>query len=911
MNGGEQIIEQVAWNGRFAPPVLLAGGGVLALAVVVLTWWGTRWTRRTLPWLILLRLAAIGLLVWMLAEPVIRTTVRRTRAKTIVVMADDSASMRVTDPTLDVSQAARWAAAESTAGPSAVVRHLDGARYALMRSRDVLRQLADKNTNKTPANKLSVAQVDRWLDLAGRELAEAPEGVARNVRSSVDEFLRPKCAELLAELSRGAGGTSEAAGGAIEEMAAQLDEAVGELDQAAERSAVELAQSNDTTLRNVVLQQGSTSRQEKISTLLNRLESSELSAAAGKGNVLRYYFDSRVSPSTMKEWRNIEPATDASPATDLGAAIEQARQDADRRQVEAVVILTDGGHNSGTDPLQALAGANGGAVPTYIVPVGSAKPVRDVALHHAQAPRSVIEKDLIRIDAMIDAYECAHESLTIKLLQAGSVVDQQTVVIPSDNWFSPVTFERKAEHLGLQEFQLVVSALPDERVPDNNDARLQVEVTESAIRVLLADELPRWEFRYLRNLFKRDQHIEFTSLLMQPGQATGQAGDKLPEQLKEWARYRVVILGDLSPDVLTPARQAQLKEYVTARGGTLVLIAGAMSMPQAYVRSVLEPLLPVEPIPFRSNLSQGVQIVPTVEGRAAEPIQIGNESAESDQVWSNVPAIYDVSPYCVARQTSHVWLAASTAQGATGADASAAYLCWHQVGNGRVAYLSSPSTYRLRFRHGDRYHHRFWGQLLRWAVAREIGTGSDMVRLITDKMHYQSQEPVQMMLRLTDARGTAVAGGGVTATARRDDQMLATVPMVEDADTPGLYRAVLKELPVGKCRIGVSGTEVDRLTASQKSGKPVETEITVEPPLSLELRDTRCNVALLDKLAVASGGAVVPPTALGMVISGLNMDAEAREEVHTRPLWPQWRYLGLFIGVLSVEWVIRKMVGMV
>ena len=35
-------------------------------------------------------------------------------------------------------------------------------------------------------------------------------------------------------------------------------------------------------------------------------------------------------------------------------------------------------------------------------------------------------------------------------------------------------------------------------------------------------------------------------------------------------------------------------------------------------------------------------------------------------------------------------------------------------GFGRVLFVGIDSTWRWRYRVGDTYHHRFWGQLVRW-----------------------------------------------------------------------------------------------------------------------------------------------------------------------------------------------------
>ena len=59
----------------------------------------------------------------------------------------------------------------------------------------------------------------------------------------------------------------------------------------------------------------------------------------------------------------------------------------------------------------------------------------------------------------------------------------------------------------------------------------------------------------------------------------------------------------------------------------------------------------------------------------------------------------------------------------TGTEEQRALIAVQNAGLGRVVYLAFDRTWRLRFRAGDKYHHRFWGQLLRWATGGRLPAG--------------------------------------------------------------------------------------------------------------------------------------------------------------------------------------------
>jgi len=291
--------------------------------------------------------------------------------------------------------------------------------------------------------------------------------------------------------------------------------------------------------------------------------------------------------------------------------------------------------------------------------------------------------------------------------------------------------------------------------------------------------------------------------------------------------------------------------------------------------------------------------------------QLADTSLASDRVWADFLPVYGLSGFSLAKPTSQVLIGASPRNWRGGGGGSArAFLCWHRFGKGRVVYVAAPVTYRLRFRQGDLYHNRFWGQLLRWSIARDMAGGSRTVKLSTDKTRYAQDEEVLVSAWLNDPEGNAVSGVVVRAVAMHEGSEVAEVTLEEDRQQDGLYTAVLEDLPTGSVRIRAEGPQVSRLLAQEKYDGVVETEVVIDPPDVLELRDTRCNLALLKQVADSTGGLVVPPTGLKAAISHLDLSPEVTEEVRVEPLWAHWGFLVVFLGCLAIEWIIRKSIGM-
>jgi hypothetical protein len=343
------------------------------------------------------------------------------------------------------------------------------------------------------------------------------------------------------------------------------------------------------------------------------------------------------------------------------------------------------------------------------------------------------------------------------------------------------------------------------------------------------------------------------------------------------------------------------------------MIAGQAAMPHAYQNQPLAEILPVAPVDGAAAAgATGFEFRISVEGRAHPALMIGETEEENAVAWDlvnrNLP-LSDVSqwrrPLAAART-----LIAAAPRNSTKADdeRTSAFLCWQPVGRGRIVYLAGPDSYRLRFLRGDRLHYRFWGQLLRWAIAADLAAGSKYVRVRTDKSRYESREAIQVTVRLANADGEPVVAADVSArmTCGNDTR---TVPLVADPQAPGEYRAEVSSLPPGEYRIEPVGAAVESLQRENQQ-EPAFADLTVYEELSTELTETRCDRALAQQIADMTGGQVVPPTAISEILALTNLEPVVSTKIEQRPLWVQWKYLWIVFGCLQLEWIVRKRLGL-
>ncbi len=670
------------------------------------------------------------------------------------------------------------------------------------------------------------------------------------------------------------------------------------------------------------------SLREKVDVRYVPFESSAspVSDSQSPGAAIRKFLlnPAAAKAKTRQETPDQDVPTESSAVTDISAALEQAKRYMREQPLAAVFLLSDVAHNqtAGRDPRQVSAELSG--APVYIAPIGATRRVRDIDLKAVSAPGVVMKDDDVVIEATLQAFDCAGETLRVELLANGEVIQDREVEVDTETATRRVRFNTQLQDVGPRRFQVRVVPLEGELSEENNFTQFDVNGARNHIDVLLADETPRWEYRYLAQLFRRDAKVACDELLFRPRLiATGrrEKTKAFPATADEWSQYDVVLLGDVATQRLSPAAQESLAEFMRMRGGTLVVIAGDEFMPQAYVNQPLEALLPVTKAGETrlQEHSEGYAFHVTEEGWRHDALMIADTETSTRIAWDfinrNSP-LHSLSPFRQARPAARTLISAVPADSLDpnkNPDQNA-LLCWQPVGRGRIVYLASPETYRLRFLHGDRLHYRFWGQLLRWAIAEDLATGSEVVNIRTDRAAYRQGESVQVTVRLQDAAGNPIAGAAPEAVATGAGETRVSVPLREDDNAPGRYVGAVDRLPSGVFRVEPVGEEIDRLLGA-KGQRPAEpatatASFMVRAPLNREQLDTRSDLALAKQIADATGGQVLPPTAVSEVLALTDLAPRVTQKTDTSPLWVRWEFLGVICGCLLCEWVVRKRMGL-
>ncbi|MGJ8695539.1 MAG: hypothetical protein ACSHYF_04425 [Verrucomicrobiaceae bacterium] len=630
-------------------------------------------------------------------------------------------------------------------------------------------------------------------------------------------------------------------------------------------------------------------------------------------------------------------------ATDLAAALDEVLEQVPPDQLAGMVLLSDGRHNRPGSVEDAARRFGILDAPIAVVPTGSDKPPKDAAIVTVRAPDSVYLGDRMRVAAKLKFDGYRGKKAKVTLFNGEEEIESREVAVPRDEYREEVRFRHVPEEGGIREYRVVIEDLEGERFDNNNAWSFQTVITDARTNVLIVENSPRWEFRYLRNLFYgRDQSIHLQSVLLEPDRIIGQEekrvpasasrpfGDSeataLPENEEEWRKFDVIILGDLSPEDLSGEEWAIVRRCVVDRAALLVMVAGPRSMPHAFTDPAAEALIPVKYAASRRTYFGGkdkFHFKLTNGGRSHVITSQVEGEVRNEQTWAEFPVIRWRHPVEGIKDGAEVLLYAeevgekqTKVNSAASLDAALAevarrreteaenaLLVTRQTGNGKVAMLLTDRTWRLREGVGDVYHHRFWGQLVRWGAGPNLRTGSVTARLGTDQLTYTGDDQVKVIARLREVNLAPIQDESLRAEISLDGNRVATVPLGYREGSNGLH-----EVLAGPFR--TPGSYEVRLVGDRVKEEIVTGFRVVGSLSAVELAETTLNLPLLENIARMSGGRVLGEQDAAGLAELFLTGEDSKEELRETTLWDKWPLLLLLGVLLTSEWVLRRRGGL-
>ncbi|MGC8668681.1 MAG: VWA domain-containing protein [Chthonomonadales bacterium] len=591
-------------------------------------------------------------------------------------------------------------------------------------------------------------------------------------------------------------------------------------------------------------------------------------------------------------------------STQIGVALRHMMNDLAGQDVAGILLLSDGGSNLGEDPVTVAAECRQQGIPVSTLGIGDPTPTRDVALTEALTDEVVRKDNIVQVFAGISQRGYAGRTVTVTLQRGNTVIGRQTLRLAADARKQTVRFTYTPKQVGTFTYTVSVSPLPGEVTLRNNSRRFLQKVVSKRLRILYVEGEPRWEYRYLKNAIRRDTQILFSCILVSADARLGGEGNvpiyAFPSDEKSLFAYDLLILGDVPRAYFTDAQLHNIRRFVEDRGGSLVVIAGERHMPYEYKSTSLEALFPVVlgPFPEQVKTDEPFQWERTPAGMQDPLLRLSDSPAENERIWRDLPGMYWCAGVERAKPGATVLAVNPLRSNAFG---KRIVLAVQPFGAGRCLMSTVDSTWRWRWRVGDKYFYRFWGQVIRTMSPEETPGGNRFVQVSVDRPEHLLGDTITFHARVLDAFYHPVKASAVAAQVSGADGAPRRVMLSAIPSSPGLFAGQMLADRAGKFQITLASPQDPRSAA--------KAEFLVEAP-ALEQQQPEMNETLLKKIAAAGGGRFYRPDELASWMASL----KAREHVVRSQveidLWNAPIFLMLFVVPLALEWAARKRIGM-
>lgn len=481
--------------------------------------------------------------------------------------------------------------------------------------------------------------------------------------------------------------------------------------------------------------------------------------------------------------------------------------------------------------------------------------------------------------------------------------------------------EEKISNLGLDNsvevnavpFRMKVRVEPveGEARGDNNVLSFAFDAITKKNNMLIIDGRPRWETRYLHNLFERDERWTVTVAFAGPGSddgalPRGEEGDVFPADKKTLFSYDLLVLGEIAQGLFEEEELEWIRDFVASRGGGIILLDGPRQKFREYADDEENPIASLLPVKWNEDGPKRLapQALRLTERGLATPALFLHPSAErSAELWGYVPKPGWVAP-TEALPGTDVYLEATLDEKG---EESVPLLVSRTVGAGKTLYAGFDGTWRWRFEVADKYHQRYWHQIASWIMEKPFAVSDEFVAIDPGASTYRPGESAALRIRVRDREGKPLEDpkAEVEALVWREGKIVATVPMKTDPDSGGLFRGETPALSPGEHQVTV---RVDGLFEEDELRSKVG--FLVREPESPELATLICKEDLLRDVAKLSGGSYLREEQIGRLNDLLKPISSGRLVKKEIALWQSYWWFVPIILLLGLELFLRKRAGM-
>ncbi len=670
--------------------------------------------------------------------------------------------------------------------------------------------------------------------------------------------------------------------------------------------------------RSMGIQEGGATRQAQA---VKALQGGVLDSLKKSFQTRLYRVD--AAPGRIEDLKELQTSA---PSTRIGDSLKQLSAETSDLPIGAVVLLSDGGDNTGGISTEAINTLRARHIPVHTVGLGREHAGHDVELDDAViAPRALANS---RLAAKVTLHQRGYAGQKINLTvrdvgangQVKALASHAVTLGPDGNQQTEIVMF-DVGGAGAKTLQIEASPLAGEESTANNTLTRAVTASAETRRILYMEGEPRWEYKFIRQAEADDRMVQIASIDRTSGTKIYRQGINDPKELEagfptraeDLFGYQGLIIGSVEAGYFSAAQQELIRQFVDRRGGGLLMLGGQFALADggwnaSSITDLLPTVLPTQPGTFHREADPKNGTAHTTAELAPSGMdsiitRLLDDRDANAAKWKKLPYLMDYEDPGTPKPGADVLANMITPEGK-----KLPLLITESFGRGRTAIMATGGSWRwqMSLPLGDTAHDLFWQQLLRWVVSDTPG-------------HVTAAIPAQMLLdngavaltaEVRDQQYNPAPDAKVEAHILGPGGLSALVEMTPVPDSPGHFQAAWSATKAGSYL-----TEVTAQRHDPKTGKMAELGRDV---LTFQRMDgvaenfhTEQNRELLEHLAAQTGGQYWKAEDLGKLPAAIPFSEAGVTMRETRELWNLPAVFLLLVGLRFGEWWLRRKWGIV
>ena len=641
----------------------------------------------------------------------------------------------------------------------------------------------------------------------------------------------------------------------------------------------------------------------RLARAVGALQETVMPALSEKFRVRLYGFSSKPERIGSLQQEDIPPPGASS---GVGESVLSVLRESTAVPLGALLVVSDGADNSGRFDRELSAEIRKYNVPVHAVGVGRERILGDVELSDVAVASEALPRSRVSAQLTLRHDGEAERSTRVTVRDGSSVLASQPVTLRPGEPVRREWIDFGAGEAGVRDLTFTVEPIPGEEIAGNNQRRRVLDVPRRRRRILYAEGEPRWQYKFMRRAVQKDASVQLVTMLRTSTNKFYRQGVDTPEELEdgfpgdqeELFAYDALIIGSFEAAFFTPKQQVAIREFVSRRGGTLLMLAGPNGLGAGgWQNSEIVDALPAVLEPGDTSfVREKVTVEIARQGRDALISRLSPDSEENARLWAEMPQLADFQRIGALKPAALTLMSLQY-----GVD-TLPLLVRQNYGRGRSMIFATGGSWRWRMGlpSDDDRHDTFWRQMFRALVV----DSSDPVRLTTDRSNYADESRVQIRAEVRDKRYEPANNARVSATVTPEEGPPRTFALRPSSSEQGVYEAEVDAADLGVylvetvAHLGDERLGADTLHFRREGGVA-------------EYFHPERNSSLLARLADQTGGSYWELDELESLPSEIGFSEAGITTREVLDLWDMPALFLLLVLLRAAEWLLRKRWGVI